>query len=54
MPESSDMDRRKPVFSMLLLKLIEREEADPYCAYDQEPGFGVFAGIKRSSQALHT
>jgi len=45
LPESSDIDSTGACLSMLLLKLIGNKRLSHISAYDQEPGFGSFAGL---------
>lgn len=45
LPESSDIGSLQACLSMLLLKLIGSKRLTHIGAYDQEPGFGVFAGL---------
>ena len=45
LPESSDIGSTQACLSMLLLKLIGERRLTHIGAYDQEPGFGVFAGL---------
>ena len=45
LPESSDIGSTQACLSMLLLKLIGSKRLTHIGAYDQEPGFGVFAGL---------
>jgi transposase len=45
LPESSDIRATQACLSMLLLKLIGCDRLSHIGAYDQEPGFGIFAGL---------
>lgn len=45
LPESSDINSISACLSMLLLKLIGNKRLSHIGAYDQEPGFGSFAGL---------
>ncbi len=45
LPQSSDIDSIQACLSMLLLKLIGNKRLSHIGAYDQEPGFGSFAGL---------
>lgn len=45
LPQSSDIGATEACLSMLLLKLIGSKRLTHVSAYDQEPGFGVFAGL---------
>ena len=45
MPDSSDIGATQACLSMLLLKLMGRKRLSHIGTYDQEPGFGIFAGL---------
>jgi len=45
LPQSSDIGSTQACLSMLLLKLIGSQRLSHADSYDQEPGFGVFAGL---------
>ena len=45
LPDSSDIGSTQACLSMLLLKLIGRKRLSHVGTYDQEPGFGIFAGL---------
>ena len=45
MPDSSDISSTQACLSMLLLKLMGRKRLSHIGTYDQEPGFGIFAGL---------
>ena len=45
LPESSDIGNTEACLSMLLLKLIGNKRLSDIGSYDQEPGFGIFAGL---------
>lgn len=45
LPESSSIDSVSACLSILLLKLIGNERLSHIENYDQEPGFGIFAGL---------
>lgn len=45
LPKSSDIDSIQACLSILLLKLIGGKRLSHIGAYDQEPGFGIFAGL---------
>ena len=45
LPESGDIGSVQAGLSMLLLKLIGNERLSHMDSYDQEPGFGIFAGL---------
>ena len=45
LPESSSIDSVSACLSILLLKLIGNERLSHIEHYDQEPGFGIFAGL---------
>lgn len=45
LPESSSIGSMHAALSILLLKLIGNERLSHIQAYDQEPGFGIFAGL---------
>jgi transposase len=46
MPDSSDIGSTQACLSMLLLKLMGRKRLSHIGTYDQEPGLGIFAGLK--------
>lgn len=45
LPESSDIGSTQACLSMLLLKLLGSRRLTHIGSYDQEPGFGIFAGL---------
>ena len=45
LPESSDIGNTEACLSMLLLKLVGNKRLSDIGSYDQEPGFGIFAGL---------
>lgn len=53
LPQSSCIGATQACLSMLLLKLIGGKRLSHISMYDQEPGFGLFAGLNRLPKATY-